>query len=75
MFYGGKISVRYQGKTMARDRETGKFIPQENSFKKLFNMKVTEEMYLWIKENGGSEFVRSLVQEAMDRETAPKQAA
>ncbi|MBD2298930.1 hypothetical protein H6G80_04035 [Nostoc sp. FACHB-87] len=61
---------------MARDRETGKFIPEKNSFDKTpFPIKMTAEMKEWVKNRGGSEFVRSLIQDAMDQESSPKQAA
>ncbi|BAY15651.1 hypothetical protein NIES21_14690 [Anabaenopsis circularis NIES-21] len=58
---------------MARDRNTGKFIPEKNSFDKTpFPIKMTAEMKEWVKNRGGSEFVRSLIQEAMDLESSQK---
>ncbi|MHC5862787.1 hypothetical protein [Nostoc sp.] len=47
---------------MERDKDSGKFIPSENSLTKLFGMKVNQDLWQWIKQQGGSDYVRSLVE-------------
>lgn len=50
------------GISMERDKDSGKFIPSENSLTKLFGMKVNQDLWQWIKQQGGSDYVRSLVE-------------
>ncbi|MBD2508991.1 hypothetical protein H6G91_17140 [Nostoc muscorum FACHB-395] len=46
---------------MQRDKESGKFIVSDDSLYKIFALRVDTELHQWIKEQGGSSFVRSLI--------------
>lgn len=44
-----------------RDKDSGKFIVSEDSFDKIFAVRVNADLKQWIKQQGGSDFVRSLI--------------
>lgn len=60
---------------MARDKDTGKFIPEEKSFEKApFPVKMTTEMKQWVKEKGGGEYIRMLIERDIEAVKSLKQA-
>lgn len=49
--------------------KNGKFIEEPNSFEKTpFGVKMTPVMKQWVRACGGSEFIRQLIEQEMEKE-------